>query len=83
MSSSGGWLEFQMDVRNLPIGNANRESIGIDLVQFGQIVAGSNQILTATPYSDTQAAAVPEPATMHLLLFGTAALGLLARWRAR
>lgn len=37
MSGSGGWIEFLMDVRNLPVGNANRESIGVDLVRFGQI----------------------------------------------
>ena len=82
LSAAGGWIEFQMDVRNLPTGNANRESIGIDLVQFGQIVAGSTQTLTATQYRDA-AAAVPEPGTMPLLLLGMAAIGCLARRRVR
>jgi hypothetical protein len=35
-SGDGGCIEFTMDVRNLPVGAYNRESIGIDQVRFGQ-----------------------------------------------
>ena len=74
ISESGGWLEFMMDVRNLPIGNANRESIGIDLVRFGQVSSSSNQL---------QDISNPEPGSLSLMLLGAGGLAvqLLRRHR--
>jgi hypothetical protein len=75
-SANGGWLEFMMDVRNLPVGNANRESIGIDLVRFGQSVSPSSGIEKALIEN-------PEPGTLGLMLLGAGGLAMQSLRRRR
>lgn len=74
LSGSGGSLTFLMDVTNLPTGNANRESIGIDLVRFGQGAALSNELQLA----QNGVAEVPEPGTLPFTLIA-AGICLAAR----
>jgi hypothetical protein len=75
LSEGGGWLSFVMDVRNLPTGNANRESIGIDLVQFGQV----SQAVSTTVFTQADVAGVPEPGTWALMLLGAGGIALRRR----
>lgn len=61
VSSNGGWLELTIDVRNLPVGNFNRESVGLDLVRYGQ---------TSDLGQGRPAGANPEGGSMSLILLG-------------